>query len=340
MKAIIIREPGIVESVEIPDPVVSDESILIKVSALGLCGSDLTTYRGLNPMVSYPRIPGHEIAGTIVAAGKSVPDRYATGLQVTVVPYTACGTCTACIHGRVNCCRYNQTLGVQRDGAATEYIAIPWQKVIPAESLSREQTVLIEPLSVGYHATERGRVKQEDTVLVFGCGMIGLGAVAAATEKGARVIAVDIADDKLEKARMLGASHIVNTSHQSIHEALEELTGGNGADVVIEAIGLAETFVDAVECACFGGRVVYIGYAKNPVTFDTKVFVSKELDILGSRNARHEDFQAVITFLSRGMFDAKTVITKQFELDACGEALAIWDRNPATVTKLILTDTQ
>jgi len=177
MKAVKIIKPGVVKLVELNKPKVSVKEILIKLKALGLCGSDLKTYQGQNQMVIYPRIPGHEIAGEIVQTGEEVPSEFQVGRLVTVSPYTSCGKCVACQQGRVNCCPYNQTLGVQRDGAAVEFITVPYSKVFLAGDLPEEQIACIEPLSVGWHATNRAQIRSEDIVLVFGCGMIGLGVI-------------------------------------------------------------------------------------------------------------------------------------------------------------------
>ena len=235
MNAQYITNPFSVESQELSQPTPAVNEVLLKIMAVGLCGSDLTTYRGANPMVSYPRIPGHEIAAEIIDTGSDVPDSYENGCLATVLPYTACGSCTSCHAGRANCCRYNQTLGVQRDGAAVDYITVPYHKVIPVPGFTVDQTALVEPLSVGCHAVNRAAVVRDDCVLVFGCGMIGLGAILAASFSGAHVIAVDIDDAKLDTARCLGAEFCVNSLNESLDDRVQEITDGNGPSVVIEA---------------------------------------------------------------------------------------------------------
>lgn len=337
MKAARIVEAGQVEICEIPKPNVGTEEVLIKMKALGLCGSDLTTYRGLNPMVDYPRIPGHEIAGEIAGTGSNVPCDLTIGLAVTVSPYTACGRCKACRIGRINCCKYNQTMGVQRDGAATEYICVPYSKVFRANGFSNEQIACIEPLSVGWHAVCRGQVADKEQVLVFGSGVIGLGAIAAAAFKGAEIIAVDIADNKLEKAKALGARYTINSNKENLDDTVEHITSADGPDVVIEAVGQRRTFSKAVDLASFAGRVVYIGYAKKPVEYETKLFVSKELDIKGSRNAMDHEFEAVIKMIASGKVDVDTIITQRFQLEQTNEALKFWDKNTEQVTKILIT---
>jgi 2-desacetyl-2-hydroxyethyl bacteriochlorophyllide A dehydrogenase len=337
MKAVRIVEPGRVDVCEIPQPKCGKAEVLIKVRCVGLCGSDLATFRGQNPMVTYPRIPGHEIAGEIIEAGKGVHASLKEGLLVTISPYTACGKCYPCRNGRVNCCRFNQTLGVQRDGAATEYVVAPATKVHPTRGLSVEQTACVEPVSVGCHAVNRARVTWKDTVLVFGCGVIGLGAIASAVHKKATVIAVDVDDGKLAKAAGLGAKHTINSASQDLAVRVKDLTGEDGVNVAIEAVGLPQTFRAAVEQVCFAGRVVYIGYAKKPVEYETKLFVSKELDIMGSRNAFSSEIDDVIAMFRAGRIDTSHLVTHRFSLDETEKALKFWDASPGEVTKILLT---
>jgi L-galactonate 5-dehydrogenase len=334
MKSFIIDTPGSWSFGDKTAPVPAPGEVLLRVKRLGFCGTDLSTFRGGNPLVSYPRIPGHEIAAVIEQITPGVPAHLAVGLEVTVVPYTTCGTCSSCRSGRVNACRYNQTLGVQQEGAFTEFITAAWQKVVPAR-LSLRELALVEPLAVGFHAAARGQVTQEDTVLVFGCGMIGLGAIAASgLYRSANVIAVDIEESKLALAKQAGATHTINSRTDSLHERLQELTAGHGPGVVIEAVDTPQTFVSAVEEVCFAGRVVYIGYAKAPVSYETKLFVMKELDIRGSRNSTAEDFRAVVEMLEAGRYPVNETITRTVAFAEAGAALAAWAENPGVITKI------
>jgi 2-desacetyl-2-hydroxyethyl bacteriochlorophyllide A dehydrogenase len=334
MRAIVIDRPGDVGLGTLAEPTLSPGDVMLRVQTVGFCGSDLNTFRGLNPLVSYPRVPGHEVAGIVEAVGIDVPIPPALGAEVTVLPYTACGECSACRHGRVNTCRNNQTLGVQRDGALTERIAVPWKSIIRAEGLNRRELALVEPLAVGFHAVARGRVAPGDVVAVIGAGAVGLGAVAGAARVGATVIAVDVDDRKLATARRAGATHVVNGRTDTLHERLQALTAGDGPDVVIEAVGLPDTFVSAVTEVAVAGRVVYIGYAKAPVSFDTTQFVRKELDILGARNATAEDFRAVIGLLVARHFPVADAVTRVVSMGDAPDALRMWDGDPASVTRI------
>lgn len=335
MQAFYITQPGKSEIGELQQPRPSPGEILLQTRMVGLCGTDLSTFRGKNPLVSYPRIPGHEISATIVEVGSEVPPGFKAGTDVTVHPTNNCGVCAACRRGRVNACKFNETLGVQRDGAMTGYFTAPWQKVYCAEDLSLRALTLVEPLAVGFHAAERGRIAAEDTVAVIGCGMIGLGVIASASSKGATVIAIDLEDAKLNLARQAGASHTVNSRTGMTHEHLQELTSGLGPDVIVEAVGVPETYTMAVEEVAHTGRVVYIGWTKQPVSYETKSFVHKELDILGSRNSLDE-FPAVIDLLSKGRFPVDATISVTVPLAGAGNALERWSQAPEAFTKILV----
>lgn len=336
MLAIQISSPGVVDVTERDFPAMQPDQVLIKVEYVGFCGSDLNTYLGRNLMAISPVIPGHEIGGVVQETGRDVPaGLFEAGMTVTVNPYTSCGKCSSCRKGRPNACEFNETLGVQRNGAMCEYIAVPWTKVIPAPGISPRDCALIEPLSVGFHAVDRGAVTDIDTVMVIGCGMIGLGAVVRAAMRGAIVIAADLDDEKLELARSLGAAYVVNTSRGDVHERLMEYTGGMGPDVVIEAVGSPATYVMAVEEVAFSGRVVCIGYSKNDVTFHTGLFVKKEMDIRGSRNAMPSDFEAVIRYLRRGGCPVEKLITRVVTPAQAGDALREWSLHPGKVFRIL-----
>lgn len=334
MKAVIFNKPGEAILTSVAEPPSNSENLLLRVRMIGLCGSDLNSFRGKNPMVTFPRIPGHEVAATIVD-GSKVDPRLAAGVNVTLSPYTSCAKCAACLRGRSNACQFNETLGVQRDGALTEYIVMPAEKLYTAD-LTIQELCLVEPLTVGFHAVSRGRVTPLDTVAVFGCGGVGLGAIAASAFSGAKTIGIDIHEGKLATARKAGARFTINSNSESLHDRLSELTEGRGPDVVIEAIGLPQTFRAAVEEVAFTGRVVYIGYAKEPVAYETRLFVQKELDILGSRNATPEDFRQVIRMLEAGAFPAEEAVSAVVPMEDVPLLLRAWSENPGSYTKIMV----
>ena len=336
MKAIQIKAERQMAVVDVAEQEMQGGEVLLRLNYVGFCGSDLSTYLGKNPMVKMPVIPGHEVGAVIEKVGADVPETLKPGMTVTVNPYTNCGKCASCRNGRVNACQYNETLGVQRNGAMREYLVLPWQKVIPAGELTPRTCALIEPMSVGFHAVNRAQVTDIDVVVVIGCGMVGMGAIVRSALRGATVIAADIDDEKLALAKEMGAAYTVNTMTEDVHARLQEMTSGFGPDVIIEAVGSPVTYQMAVNEVAFTGRVVCIGYAKTDVSFQTKLFVQKELDISGSRNAQPSDFRAVIHYLERGTCPVDRLISNEVSPEGAPEAMQQWAENPGKVFRILV----
>ena len=340
MKALQITDVHQMDIIEIEKPVPAEGEVLLRLNYVGFCGSDLNTWRGRNALALKPVIPGHEISATVERVGEGVPAGIEAGQLVTVDPCTACGNCPSCRRRRFNACQHNETLGVQRNGAMREFICVPWQKVISAEGIAARDIALIEPMSMGFHAVDRGQVTDADTVLVIGCGMIGVGAIVRASLRGATVIAMDLDDEKLALARELGAAATVNSATEDVHARLQQLTDGAGPDVVIEAVGAAPTYNAAINEVAFTGRVVCIGYAPADVTLPTKFFVQKELDIRGSRNALPDDFRAVIRYLRRGQCPTDRLVSAVVGTAEAPQAIAKWDAAPGKVFRILVSFNQ
>ena len=336
MKAIKIIAQGQMQVVDVEDQAPRRGEVKLRLCYVGFCGSDLSTYMGKNPMVKMPVIPGHEVGAVIEELGEGVPPVLQVGMNVTVNPYTNCGRCASCRNGRPNACEHNETLGVQRNGSMRETICLPWEKVIPAIHLTPKETALVEPMSVGFHAVSRAQVTDADVVMVIGCGMVGMGAIVRSVMRGATVIAADIDDEKLALAKKMGATYTVNTIKEDVHQRLSEMTGGFGPDVVIEAVGSVPTYQMAVNEVAFTGRVTCIGYAKSEVSFQTKYFVQKELDIRGSRNAQPSDFRAVIRYLERGTCPVDDLITKVIKPEEALDTMRWWSENPGKVFRILV----
>ncbi|MDA0315787.1 MAG: zinc-binding alcohol dehydrogenase family protein [Bacteroidetes bacterium] len=337
MKALFLTKVGKSEVHEIEKPIPKSGEVLLKVEIVGFCGGDLNGFKGLFPLQEYPNILGHEVGAVIEELGEGVPLHVRIGSKVTLYPYLACGTCVACRKSRPNACKTNKTMGVRRPGAMTRYVCAPWQDLFPSDLLSFRELALAEPLTVGFHAVSRGRVEVQDTVAVLGCGIVGLGAVAAAVNRHATVIAIDLDDAKLEIAQKIGATKIINPSREDLHQRLQEITNGDGPDVIIEAVGSPSTYRSAVEEVAFLGRVVCIGYAKAPVEFNTSLFVQKEIEILGSRNCvGKSDFPEVISYLEAGKFPVEDVISKVISIEEGPETLKSWAENPQGIIKIMI----
>ena len=337
MKALFLTQVGKSEVFEIDKPIPKSGEVLLKVEMVGFCGGDMNGFKGLFPLQEYPNILGHEVGAVIEELGEDVPSHLRIGSKVTLYPYLACGTCVACRKGRPNACKTNKTMGVRRPGAMTRFVCAPWQDLFVSDQLSVRELALAEPLTVGFHAVARGRVDSQDIVAVLGCGIVGLGAVAAAVNRHATVIAIDLDDAKLEIARKIGVTKTINPSKEDLHQRLQEITNGDGPDVIIEAVGSPSTYRSAVEEVAFLGRVVCIGYAKAPVEFNTSLFVQKEIEILGSRNCvGKSDFPEVLSYLESKKFPVEDVISKVISIDEGPETLKSWAENPQGIIKIMI----
>jgi len=337
MKALFLTQVGKSEVFEIDKPIPKSGEVLLKVEMVGFCGGDMNGFKGLFPLQEYPNILGHEVGAVIEELGEGVPSHLRIGSKVTLYPYLACGTCVACRKGRPNACKTNKTMGVRRPGAMTRFVCAPWQDLFVSDQLSVRELALAEPLTVGFHAVARGRVDSQDIVAVLGCGIVGLGAVAAAVNRHATVVAIDLDDAKLAIARKIGVANSINPSKEDLHQRLQEITNGDGPDVIIEAVGSPSTYRSAVEEVAFLGRVVCIGYAKAPVEFNTSLFVQKEIEILGSRNCvGKSDFPEVLSYLEAKKFPVEDVISKVISIDEGPETLKSWAENSQGIIKIMI----
>jgi 2-desacetyl-2-hydroxyethyl bacteriochlorophyllide A dehydrogenase len=336
MQSLVIDKVGHNEFRAVDEMPLNAGEVLLDVHFVGLCGSDLNTFNGLNPLVELPRVPGHEIGGSIAAVGENVSDEFTQGRNAIVIPYTTCGVCPPCRKGRVNACQFNKTLGVQQDGGLRRQIVLKEDRLILNDTLAPHHLALVEPLSVGFHAVARGHVAASETVLVIGGGMIGIGAILGAKAAGARVIASEVSASKAETLKKMGVDATINPENEDLAARLLDLTDGAGPDVIIEAVGLPETFRAAIDLAPFSGRVVYIGYAKTEVSYDTTLFNLKELDIRGSRNATRTDFEDVVRHLEGHPDLADQLITKVFAWPDADQALGYWNAHRHETFKIMI----
>ncbi len=338
MKAICMEEPGKVVVKEIEKPVPGPGEALLKILYGGICGSDLGSYRGVNPYVAYPRIPGHELAAEIVEVGEN-EFGLKPGMIVTCNPYFNCGHCYTCRHGRVNVCTDNQTMGVQREGGMAEYITMPVERIYDGKGLPANVLVLIEPFCISWHGVSRANIVKGERVLVVGTGTIGVLAAVAAKAKGAEVTVCDVAEDKLDYAyRTFAMDHkLLNSSPEAFDKGVAEITNGDGFDVTIEAVGLPSTFQNCIDAACYGGRVVVIGVSKRNIDdFFFTIIQKKELDIYGSRNALKKDFIELIDLVRAGGVDLPKIVTNVYKLDEADRAFADFAANAGKMLKVLI----
>lgn len=335
MKTIVINKPGEVSIIDTPMPVRKQGEALLKVLYGGICGSDLGTYRGTFAYASYPRIPGHEFSAEIVEIDDN--DRnLKPGMIVTCNPYFNDETCYSCQRGLYNCCEHNETMGAQRDGAFREYITMPIERIYDGKGLPPETLALIEPFCIGYHGVSRANIKPGDKVLVVGAGTIGVLASIAAKAKGGEVYISDVAPNKIDYAvKTFGlAGGIVNDSHENFINKVKEITDNKFFDVTIEAVGLPVTFLDCIEAAAYGGRMVQIGVGKKKAEFDFTMLQKKELNVYGSRNALKQDFLDLIDLVKSGAVPLQKIVTNTYSFDDAAKAFSDFSQNSASMLKV------
>lgn len=309
MKGIICEEIGrFVFREDLEEPQMGEGEAIIRIRRIGICGTDLHAYRGNQPYFIYPRVLGHELAGTIERIGDN-REGLRAGDQVSVIPYLHCGRCRACRSGKTNCCQQMKVLGVHLDGGMRERMAVPVSNLIRTEGLTLEQAAMLEPLAIGAHAVRRSGLQSGDQVLVIGAGPIGLGAMAMAGYAGAKVIAMDVNEERLEFCKIWAkAEHTVNAL-QEPKERIGKLTDGSFPAFVIDATGNASSMENAFELVGHGGTLTYVGLVKGTITFNDPDFHAREMTVQGSRNATREDFERVLAALTGGSIDLGSYIT-------------------------------
>jgi 2-desacetyl-2-hydroxyethyl bacteriochlorophyllide A dehydrogenase len=316
MNAIILEQPGTFRRItkDHPGPPKAGE-VVLKIRQLGVCGTDLHAYNGRQPFFTYPRILGHEIAAEVVALGEGVT-HLRVGDVCAVMPYRNTSTDQAVRRGKTHCGDHVRVLGVHEDGAMQEYIRYQADHVYPANALNLDQIAVIEPLAIGSHAIERGQVGADDTVLVVGAGPIGIAAILMGQFKAARIIALDINQDRLDfVARKCPGVATLRVGDGVIGE-LETLLNGDLPTVVIDATGNKQSMEKCFEYVAPGGTVVYVGLFLGDVTFYDPYFQKKELTLKTSRNAYPEDFTKIIRLMESGLLDIDGYVTHRLTFDS------------------------
>ena len=335
MKQAVIVKPGEIKIEDAPMPEVKRGEALLEIQYCGICGADVASYTGNQPFTSYPRIPGHEFSAKILMVPENEKGLKA-GDIVTANPYFNCGMCYSCRRGYVNCCEDNQTMGVQRDGAFRQYLAMPLERILPGKGLGAKELALIEPFAISYHAVSRCDIEKNSNVLIVGAGPIGLFALIAAKKKGARIFVSDILDGRLQRAAALGAEGTVNPKKQNINVWAETVTNGNGFDTCIEACGHSETFLTCIQLAAFAGNVVLIGNGKKETTFLHSILLKKELNVYGSRNAYTKDFEELIELLAEEKVNVTDLISAEYSFEQIEDAMEALVHNDGSLEKVLI----
>lgn len=327
MKSLICITPGEFEYKEADMPAAKEGFSLLKISRIGICGTDLHAFEGTQPFFNYPRILGHELAAEYVSGDA---EGFVAGERVTFSPYFFCGQCIACRSGKENCCSNINVFGVHIDGGMQEYITVPSKSLIHGQGLSFDELALVEPLAIGAHGVRRAGVVPGEFVLVVGAGPIGLGTMEFARIAGGKVIALDINDSRLQFCKeRLKVEHTVNALAPDVTEQLREITNGDMPTVVIDATGSLKAINNAFQYMAHGARYVMIGLQKGDISFSHPEFHKREATLMSSRNANRIDFEHVVDSMKNGYVDPTTYITHRVTFERVKNEFESW-LNPAT----------
>src|SRR5690242_2322890 len=284
MKILVCKTPGEFEYHQKTKPALKRNQAIIKIERIGICGTDLHAFEGTQPYFEYPRVLGHELAGTLIECDNA--PGFSPGETVTFIPYFNCGECIACRSGKPNCCVNLKVCGVHTDGGMVEYLSVPAYSLIHGEGLSGNELALAEPQAIGAHGIRRANLKKGEFTLVVGAGPIGMGAMEFARVAGGEVIAMDTNDHRLSVCReKLNIRHVLNAASPGTMEQLKEITNGGMPSVVIDATGNQTAINNSFRYMSHGGRYILIGLQKDNITFQHPEFHKREGTLMSSRNA-------------------------------------------------------
>ena len=312
MLTVVCQTPGVLRAESRPEPERGEGDVLIRVKRVGVCGTDMHIYSGDQPYLQYPRVMGHELSGVVVEAPPSSALRPED--PVFVMPYLSCGQCVACRVGKTNCCVHIQVLGVHRDGAFTELLAVPQAFVHRADGVSLDQAAMVEFLAIGAHAVRRGEVGAGQRVLVVGTGPIGMAAVLFSRLRGAIVTALDTRAERADFCvRSLGAHAgvLVGADDEAL---LADQTDGEFFDIVFDATGNRHAMERGFHFVAHGGKYVLVSIVRDRISFADPEFHKRETTLLGSRNATMEDFETVLAAMRAGQVPDRALNTHRLPL--------------------------
>lgn len=337
MKAVQIVKPNELRIIDMEKPVIdSKNNVLIKMTAAGICGSDVGIYHGTNAAATYPRIIGHEMVGKVVETGDNVKNLKA-GDRVIINQVTSCGHCYPCRIGRGNVCDNLAVRGVHIDGGYREFIAVPESDcyLLP-DSLSDEDAVMIEPTTIGIQSCTRADLGKDDMLLIYGSGALGSSILKIARLLCDHIIVADVMDDKLAAAKANGAKYTINVLNENLAEKVKEYTQGHGATVSIDAVCNKDSLINLLNATGNAGRVMTMGFSTAPTEINQFAITSKELDVRGSR-LQNKMFGKAIDLIHEGKLDLGNSISHTFPLTKAQEAFDFVDSHDPSIRKIVFT---
>jgi len=337
MKAVQIVSPGQLKVIDVEKPSIDKENnVLIRMTAAGICGSDVGIYHGTNAAATYPRIIGHEMVGRVEEVGAGVSG-LKPGDRVIVNQVTSCGHCYPCRIGRGNVCDNLEVRGVHIDGGYREFIAVPEADcyLLP-ESISDTDAIMIEPTTIAIQSCSRAELTKDDMLLIFGSGALGSSILKIARLMCDHIIVADIMDEKLEAAKENGAKYTINVLKEDLVEKVKEYTFGHGATVSIDSACTKDSLISLLKATGNAGRVMTMGFSVAPTEVNQFLITSKELDVRGSR-LQNKRFGDAIRLINEGKLDLNGTVSHTFPLEKAQEAFDFVDSRDPSIRKIALT---
>lgn len=335
MLEVLVSAPRSLEIRPIAMPEPGAGEVVIHVSRAGICGSDIHILHGSNPFAVYPRVIGHEFAGTVTALGRDVTG-VAVGDRVVVDPVVSCGHCYPCRIGRSNVCANLEVMGVHRDGGFRAFVAAPAANAIPVPTnMPFELAALAEPFSIAANVLDRTGCGPEDTVLIYGAGTVGVTVLQVAKLKGARCIVADIDEARLERALRFGADRVIHSVRDPVPTAVRMENDGLGPTLVIDGAGIPALLDEACRLASPAGRIGLLGFSDAPSNLSQQEVVRKELTIVGSRLNRRL-LPRVVEWLADKRLDPQGMITQVFAASEARAAFDLIEQEPQRTLKVQL----
>ncbi|WP_191601702.1 Zn-dependent oxidoreductase [Marinomonas algicola] len=336
MKAFQVESVNNYALIDTKQPTAEAGEVLIKTAFAGICGSDLHIIHGQNPFVQFPRITGHEFSGVVAAVGEGV-SHVKIGDQVCVDPVISCGECYACRAGRFNVCANLQVFGVHRNGGFGEFTSAPASNVLVLpDNVTLEQAALVEPYSIATNVLSRMEPIPGDSLLVYGAGVIGLTIVQVAKAIGIeRIIVTDIVDERLENAKSLGATDVINSQRDNVENCIQKLTKGEGVPLIADAACIPALLPEILRMACPAGRIGLLGFSSTPSDLAQIEVIKKELTIVGSR-LNNRRFPQVLDMIASGRLDPLALISHRIGLNDMGDGIQLMENHPELTRKILV----
>jgi len=333
----VLKEPRKIEIREVPKPTLGGGDVLIKVRNLGICGSDIHIFYGKHIYKEYPIIPGHEISGEVAEVTPSI-EKIKVGDKVTLRPQLTCRKCYNCLHGNYHICENLKVIGFHIPGAAGEYLSAPYQNIITLpDNISFEDGAMIEPVAVAVHALKKCENISGKKVLVFGAGPIGNLVAQTAKAYGAvSVMITDRVDFRLKIASDCGIDWYVNVLHKNLRQEILDKFGSNGADLILECVGIEDTIEEAIELTRKGTDVIIVGVPEGKLSVNLGLVQDRELKLIGSLMYKEEDFYEAIRLISEDKIKVKELITNRFPFKQYPEAFKFIDEGKNEFMKVMI----